>query len=218
MARVRWPAARIAEPARMAARVAETVHGRAAGAGRLMVAIAGPPGAGKSTFSEALLDALSQLGNNPVVVPMDGFHLDNRILDARGLRPRKGAPETFDYFGFETTLRRIRSGEKDVVVPVFDRTADLARAGAEIVSADADVILVEGNYLLLDEAPWSGLAPLFDLSLFIEVPREELERRLVRRWIDHDHTPEQARTRALSNDIPNAERVLASRRPADIVL
>lgn len=208
----------MAELVFQAERLVQAIREGAEDKSRLMVAIAGPPGAGKSTASEALLDLLKEQGKRPVVVPMDGFHLDNRILDARGLRTRKGAPETFDYSGFETVLKRIQSGESEVVIPVFDRVADLARAGAEVVSADADVILVEGNYLLLDEAPWVRLAPLFDLTVFIEAPREELERRLIQRWLDHDHTPEQARARALSNDIPNAERVLAHRRPADIVL
>lgn len=187
--------------------------------GRLIVAVAGPPGAGKSTLSEHLRDAINRGGEGPfVVVPMDGFHLDNAILDRRGLRPRKGAPQTFDCAGFAALLQRLRGTAEDVVIPVFDRALDLARAGASIVRADHGILLVEGNYLLLDEEPWTRLAPFFDMTVYLDVPLPELERRLVQRWLDHGHDEAAARVRALSNDIPNAERVVSRSRPADFVL
>jgi pantothenate kinase len=217
MARVKWPPQTGARPADIEPLARQIVQ-RAAKASRFLVAIAGPPGAGKSSLASNLGEALVSSGESAAVVPMDGFHLDNAILKSRGLLPRKGAPETFDFAGFEALLARIARREPDVAVPLFDRQLDLARAGAAIVSAETRFILVEGNYLLLDEAPWTRLAPLFDLSLFVDVPREELERRLIRRWLDHDHTAEQAKARALSNDIPNAERVLARRLPADLTI
>ena len=72
---------------------------------------------------------------------------------------------------------RIRSGEPDIAIPVFDRSMELSRAGAAIIGSDVKFVLVEGNYLLLDEQPWSGLGSLFDFSIFVDVPRFELERR-----------------------------------------
>jgi pantothenate kinase len=186
---------------------------------RFLVAIAGPPGAGKSTLAERLRDALNQGEDAPsAIVPMDGFHLDNALLDARGLRSRKGAPPTFDCAGFETLLARLKVTDEDVVIPVFDRTLDLARAGASVVSARHQILIVEGNYLLLDQAPWQRLRPLFDLTVFLDVPFEELERRLIQRWLDHDHTPDEARHRALSNDIPNARLVVSKSAAADYVI
>lgn len=186
---------------------------------RLLVAIAGPPGAGKSTLAERLRDALNGDDDGPsAIVPMDGFHLDNAILDQRGLRNRKGSPPTFDCAGFEMLLKRLKASNEDVVIPTFDRTLDLARAGAAIVSAKHHILIVEGNYLLLDHAPWTRLYPLFDLTVFLDVPFPELERRLIQRWLDHGHTPDEARTRALSNDIPNAQLVVASSVPADYVI
>jgi len=116
-----------------------------------------------------------------VPVPMDGFHLDNRLLEAEGLRGRKGAPGTFDADGFVALVRRLKSGG-EVVHPVFDRALDLAVAGAGRVAADDRLVVVEGNYLLLDRAPWRELAGLWDLSVMLDVPMAELRRRLTARW------------------------------------
>lgn len=195
----------------IAARIVE----RARGLDRIVVALAGPPGAGKSTLSERLLAALPT--GEAALVPMDGFHLDNAVLDGMGLRHRKGAPETFDCAGLAAALRRIRSGEGDVAVPVFDREADLARAGAAIIRAAARLILVEGNYLLLDRAPWSELAPLFDLTIVIDVPIAELERRLLARWTGLGRSEDDARRWVEGNDLPNAWLVIAGSRRADIL-
>jgi pantothenate kinase len=198
------------------ASLAATIFKRAANAKRFIVAIAGPPGAGKSTIAEELCALLPE--QSAIVVPMDGFHYDDAILKQRGLRNRKGAPETFDIAGFEHLLKRIRAVEPDIAIPVFDRTMELARAGAAIVGSEVKFILTEGNYLLLDEAPWSNLAPLFDLAIFLDVPRAELERRLLRRWHEHGRSDEDARAWVASNDMPNVDRVLDRRRQADLVI
>lgn len=195
----------------IAARIVE----RAGDRRRIVVALAGPPGAGKSTLSEHLLAALP--AGEAALVPMDGFHFDNAVLDVMGLRSRKGAPQTFDCAGLAAALRRIRSGNEPVAVPVFDRQADLARAGAAVVPAEARYVLVEGNYLLLDRTPWSELAPLFDLTIFIDVPIAELERRLLDRWRDLGRSEEGARSWVEGNDLPNARLVIEGSRPADIV-
>lgn len=205
------------DPAGMAstaAALAGTIRDRA-GAGRFIVAIAGPPGAGKSTLAAAVVAAL---GPGARLVPMDGFHYDNAVLIARGLLPRKGAPETFDAAGFVALIRRLRTDEAEVAIPVFDRAADLGRAGAEVVRPEDRILIIEGNYLLLDEPPWDALAPLFDLTVALEVAEEELERRLVRRWRDHGLSPEAAEQRARSNDLPNARRMREGSRPADLTI
>jgi pantothenate kinase len=198
------------------AHLAATIFKRAGKANRFIVAIAGPPGAGKSTLSARLHELLPEGASEDV--PMDGFHYDDAVLERRGLRARKGAPETFDFAGFEALLKRIRAGEPDIAIPVFDRTIELSRAAAEIVSADTKFILVEGNYLLLDEEPWSRLAPLFDFSIFVDVPRNELERRLLERWHEHGRSDADARAWIASNDMPNIDRVLDRRRAADLVI
>lgn len=198
------------------AHLAATLFRKAAGHRRLMVAIAGPPGAGKSTLAETLVPLLPQ--GATAIVAMDGFHYDNAVLDARGLRARKGAPETFDFDGFRHLVERLRRADGEVAVPLFDRAADIARAGAAIVQPEARFVLVEGNYLLFEESPWYGLGPLFDVSVWLDVPAAELERRLIQRWLDQGLTPEAARTRVFGNDLPNAERVLTRRRQPDVTI
>ncbi len=198
------------------AHLAATLFRKAQGRGRLIVAIAGPPGAGKSSLAEALLPLLPP--GSAAIVPMDGFHYDNAVLDSLGLRHRKGAPETFDFDGFRHVLERLRKADATVSVPFFDRAADLARAGALLVGPDVRFVIVEGNYLLLDESPWYGLAPLFDHTVFLDVARGELAHRLVRRWVDQGMDERAARERAFANDMPNAERVLAAQRHADTVI
>jgi pantothenate kinase len=198
------------------ASIAAAIFKSAAKAERFIVAIAGPPGSGKSTLAERLHEVLPE--DASVVVPMDGFHFDDVVLDRRGLRSRKGAPETFDYAGFAALLKRIRAGEPDIAIPVFDRSMELSRAGAAVIGSGAKFILVEGNYLLLDEAPWSALSGLFDFSIFVDVPRPELERRLMQRWRSHGKSDDDARAWIASNDLPNIERVLARRHKADLVV
>ena len=148
---------------------------------------------------------------------MDGFHLDNRVLDARGLRHRKGAPETFDLRGFARLLAEIAEGG-EVVCPLFDRDRDLAIAGARVVPADSRVVVVEGNYLLYDAPGWRDLATFWSLSVFLEVSEPVLLARLMQRWLDQGLSPDDARARAEGNDMPNARLVTAHRLPADLAL
>ena len=184
---------------------------------RRVIAIAGPPASGKSTLAAGLVAALQQAGVTSQLVPMDGFHLDNLVLQERGLLARKGAPETFDAQGFVELLARVRR-TPEVRYPTFDRQADCTRPERGLVSASTRIVLVEGNYLLLRTAPWAALEGLFDLTVSLEVARDELERRLIARWLKYGLPPEAARARALDNDMKNADFVAAHARSANIVL
>ncbi len=182
---------------------------------RFMIGIAGAPASGKSTLAEQLREAL---GENAVVVPMDGFHFDDAILNARGHRTRKGAPHTYDVAGFEVLLKRIKAREPDIAIPVFDRSLELSRNAADIVSKEAKFILVEGNYLLLKSAPWNRLKPLFNFTLYIDLPEAELIRRLTQRWHEHGFDETYAKNWIASNDLPNIRVIQAGRANADLVV
>ena len=190
------------------------------GRGRRIVAVAGAPGSGKSTLSEALVAALNvRAPGSAALCPMDGYHFDDLHLVPAGLRARKGAPETFDVAGYAHARRRLRAADEPfVAVPVCDRELEIARAGARLIPASVRVVVTEGNYLLLDRAPWTDLVPLYDLTVFLSVPEPDLERRLLSRWAALGLSPAEARAKALGNDIPNARLVAAGSCPADITL
>lgn len=194
--------------------LAALIRAKATGQGRFLAALAAPPGAGKSTLAAELV---SLLGKGAKAVPMDGFHYDDAVLIARGARQRKGAPDTFDVQGFRHLLHRLRS-EDEVAIPLFDRALEISRAGADIIGPQDQILIVEGNYLLLNQAPWPDLAPFFDLTIWIEVPEEELDRRLLARWAHYGKTPDQARAWIDSNDMPNIHRVTQNSRPADLTI
>lgn len=197
--------------------LASEIVERAGEGERFIVAVAGPPGSGKSTLAEQLVTALNQASEQAVLLPMDGYHLDNCILKRDGILERKGAPETFDFGGFQRVLSAICARETVVYTPVFDRALDLARGGGQRIDVQHRIVITEGNYLLLDKDPWRDLTEMFDLSIFIEVDEGELERRLVQRWLDHDHDAEAAARRVSDSDMVNAKLVNRSRLPADIV-
>ncbi|MCC9620572.1 nucleoside triphosphate hydrolase [Thalassospira sp. MA62] len=185
---------------------------------RVLVAITGAPASGKSTLTEQLRQHMGGDGAGVAIVPMDGFHFDDAILDANGTRARKGAPHTFDVNGLYRTLCAIRSDDQDVYVPVFDRKIELSRAAARGITPHHRIILIEGNYLLLDQAPWDKLGGLFDLSIYLDVPEDTLRHRLIARWHEHGFDAASAITKAERNDLPNAQTVRQHSKTADIVL
>lgn len=182
---------------------------------RALIGIAGAPGSGKSTIADKLAHALQRQGLVARVVPMDGFHLDNRLLRERGLEARKGAPETFDLGGLIRLIDALRSDD-DVYFPLFDRSRDIAVASADHVSTDCAVAILEGNYLLLDAPGWRDIAPKLDLSVFLAEPDEVIFARLMRRWTDLGRSPEDARARVEGNDMINARQIARDRIPADV--
>ena len=200
------------------AEIASLIREKSGGALRYMVAIVGAPASGKSTLAANLRDALLVLGETAIVVPMDGFHLDDIILNARGHRARKGAPHTYDVAGFETLLKRIKAREDDIAIPVFDRSLELSRAAADIITSQARFILVEGNYLLLKQKPWDRLKPLFDFSIYLNEPIAELEQRLIKRWLDHGFDMAYAKNWIASNDLLNIKTVIEESAAADLTV
>lgn len=183
---------------------------------RALIALAGPPASGKSTLSPRLARAMTDAGRPTQVVPMDGFHLDDRILEDRGMRPRKGAPETFDIRGFTRFIGDVAVGG-EVFYPLFDRTREIAIGQAAVLPDTCRTVIVEGNYLLFDAPVWRDLSAFWHLSVFLPVRPEVLEQRLIARWRELGHAPDAARQKALGNDIPNGTRVMAALLPPDIL-
>ena len=189
----------------------------AASGRRSLLGITGAPGAGKSTLAAGLADALG--ADRAVVVPMDGFHLDQRVLERLGRADRKGAPDTFDATGYVALLARLATPVVGVPVraPRFDRDLEQPIAGAIEVPAHVPLVITEGNYLLFD-GPWAGAAPLLSSTWFL-APHESVRvERLIARHVRFGRPPLAARAWALGPDQANAEAIAATATRADRVI
>ncbi len=200
---------------------------------RFLLGIAGPPAAGKSTLAAALREALNG-GRGPggegagegqgegevaAVAGLDGFHYDDRVLLARGHRPRKGAPFTFDAAGYAAMLERLAAPSREAVaIPVFDRDLELSRAAAAVVEPCHRIVITEGNYLLLADEEWRGVRGRLDFSVFLDVPADALRRRLTARWIGHGYGPAEAKEKTEANDLVNARLVMETSVEPDLRL
>lgn len=177
---------------------------------RMMAAVAGCPGSGKSTLADLVCEELNRRRPGlAAVFPMDGFHFDDAVLTQKGRLAHKGAIDTFDAHGFRHMLQRLKANEDDVVaVPVFDRSLEIARAGARLIGRDTGIIICEGNYLLMRDEPWDRLKPIFDLTVLVDVEIEELRRRLEERWAGFGLDADTIRRKVDGNDLVNAMNIM----------
>ena len=183
---------------------------------RRILGLVGAPGAGKSTLAHALA---KQWPNAIQVVPMDGFHLANIELERLGRKQRKGAPDTFDAFGFIALLKRLRTQNPDEVVyaPSYERSLEEGVAGAIAVEPTTQLIVVEGNYLLLSDSPWNQVQALLDETWFVDVPLELRIGRLTQRHQQFGRNVQEAADWVQHTDEPNARRIEAERAKADLM-
>jgi pantothenate kinase len=180
---------------------------------RFVLGITGPPGAGKSS----LADAVTAAAPDAVLVPMDGFHLAQRVLDDKGLADRKGAPQTFDRAGYAALLGRVRDqqpGDGPVYAPSFSRDIEQPIAGAIAVHSSARLVVTEGNYLLL----WPEVRALLDEVWWVDLPDEVRRRRLVARHAAFGKSLAEAEQWALGSDEANAHLVAPGREQADVIV
>lgn len=189
-------------------------HGR-----RSILGITGAPGAGKSTVAEQLVQALGP--ERAVLVPMDGFHLANTVLDALGRRDRKGAVDTFDDAGYASLLERIRAQRPEsaetIYAPEFRRELEEPVGSALPVRPAVPLVITEGNYLLHDAGAWPRARASLDEVWFIAADEELRRARLIARHERFGKSPEAARAWALGTDERNAELIRASAVRADRV-
>jgi pantothenate kinase len=190
-------------------------HGR-----RVMIAIAGAPGSGKSTIAEQVVKQLNEDGSlSAALFPMDGYHYDDAVLEAMGRRPFKGAIDTFDAHGLRHMLERLKANEDDVIaVPVFDRALEIARAGGRLIPQSVEIIICEGNYLLAGQAPWDRLKPLFDVTVFVDVDEDDLRARLRQRWQSFGLDEAEITRKVEENDLPNGLMIISTSTEPDLRL
>ncbi|MBC7662913.1 MAG: nucleoside/nucleotide kinase family protein [Caulobacter sp.] len=184
--------------------------------GRALLGLVGPPGAGKSTLAAVLQAEFAKVAQ---VVPMDGFHLANVELERLGRRARKGASDTFDSAGYVALLRRLLVQDDDEVIyaPEFRREIEEPIAGAIPIHARTQLVITEGNYLLLDEGPWADVRGLLDEIWYVDVPDEVRLHQLTRRHEQFGRSAEEAAEWVRGTDEPNARLIEASRVRASFV-
>lgn len=175
---------------------------------RSVLGIAGPPGAGKSTFARALVERLwKQSGEQDSVtlLPMDGFHLPNSVLDRIGLRDRKGAPDTFDAEGYVELLRNVLAEpDRDWFAPDFSRVTDEPVPNGFCIRPRTRLVVTEGNYLLLP-GRWAEVRQLCAEVWYLDVDHEVERSRLIKRQInDCGRAPEAAIDWVDRSDLANA--------------
>ncbi|SEG87861.1 Phosphoribulokinase / Uridine kinase family protein [Nonomuraea solani] len=201
------------------ARLIERVRGLAAGGDRVVIGIAGCPGAGKSTLAGRLVEGLAAAGLPAVWVPMDGFHLADVALEALGRLGRKGAMDTFDAHGYLALLRRLRAETGNVVyAPSFDREIEQPIAGAIAVPPGTRVVVSEGNYLLADDDVWRRVRAAMTEVWYAEVDDDVRLDRLTRRHVRFGKTRDQAVRWVAEVDEPNAALIRATRDQADLLV
>ena len=192
-------------------------------AARIIAFIAAPPATGKSTLVDFLSHLAAQLPGMPAVqaLGMDGFHyhqdyiLSHTVLrDGRQIAMRrvKGAPDTFDVQRLRDTLLALRTG--NLRWPAYDRT--LHDVVEDAIPVTAPILLVEGNYLLLDQPCWRELP--HDYAVFISADEAMLRQRLIARKMRGDKTHEQAALFYQESDGPNVRLCLSHHLPCDLEL
>lgn len=182
---------------------------------RKILGLVAPPGAGKSTLAEALMAHYPQQVQG---VPMDGFHLANNELARLGRQQRKGAPDTFDAAGYVNLLRRLKnqSPSETIYAPEFRRDLEESVAGAIAVLPGTPLVITEGNYLLLDDAPWVQVRELVDEIWYLDVPDELRRERLLARHMRFGRSRAEALDWMARTDEPNALRIAGTRQQAHL--
>ena len=183
---------------------------------RIIIGIVGKPGAGKSTLSSFLIEKLPP--ESVVLVPMDGYHLSNKELDSLGRRDRKGAPDTFDSFGYAALLQRIATSTEDVYFPVFHREIEESIAAEGVVTAKTRIVLTEGNYLLHSQDGWKDVAPILTESWYVEVDDVLRLERLVDRHHFYGKERQAAHDWAHGTDENNARLVEGTKKLAEFLV
>lgn len=182
---------------------------------RVLIGLVGQPGCGKSTVAHQLAAQLSC-----PIIGMDGFHFAMEVVERRGLVHVKGAPHTFDAGGFIALLERLarRPPESTIWAPRYERAIRNPIGSAVPIEPDDTLVIIEGNYLLLEDEPWDRVADLLTACVYLDLDRETRIARLVDRHIAFGKPPEVAREFVMRSDEANARLVATTRSRADVVV
>ena len=192
--------------------------------GVVVVGIVGAPGVGKTTLAEQLMASLNREEPAPeqqrfAHVPLDGFHLSDRELLRLGLLERKGAPETFDAYGYAALLKRLREPRDAVAyAPGFERTVEQPIAGVIPVYPSVRTVLTEGNYLLFDQPSWCEVRAQCTEVWYCEQDEHLRLERLIQRHILFGKSPAAAAEWVERVDEPNARLIGQTKSRADLVI
>lgn len=187
---------------------------------RVAIGLAGGPGVGKSTLAVELVAALNaRTPGIAAYVPMDGFHMRHAKLEALGTVRDKGMPHTFEGEAFAQFLARLKAATGPVKGPGYSREIEDVVEDQFTVPAAARLLIAEGNYLLVANSPWWQVRPLLDFAAFIDVPREKVRARLMKRHAEHGlFTEERNREHIERVDLANYDLVGRSKGRADVVI
>lgn len=186
---------------------------------RAILGITGAPAAGKSTYAEQLTAELIGLGHQVALVPMDGYHLAQAALEELGLAAVKGAPHTFDGYGFVALLDRLKkSPDETIWAPRFDRDLEDSIAASIPVAPEVSLVITEGNYLLLNSRPWATARGLLDEVWYIDLSDDIRHERLEARHRRYGRSPAEAHERTYGSDETNAQLIAATQPAADAIL
>ncbi len=173
-----------------------------------IVGIVGPPGSGKTSVAGELPLHLTV---PHCVVPMDGFHYPQEKLRAMGRRDRMGAPDTFDTTALAELLVRVSERLEPVVFPEFDRTIEEPIPGSITVMPEDELVILEGNYLLVDDVDWARIGELLDLCVYVDIPEDVRLQRLTKRHVDFGKSPNDATEWVARVDQANARVIEATK-------
>lgn len=187
---------------------------------RVIVGIAGGPGSGKSTLAAEAIGILNErIDGSAARVPMDGFHMKQARLEAEELVAYKGAPQTFEAEAFVTLLKKLKTATTAMKVPGYSRRIEDVVPDAFTIAANVPILVAEGNYLLLDSDPWKQIAAILDFAVYVEVPREIVRERLLKRHAEHGLFDAERNERHVEQvDLVNYDAVARSQNRADLVI
>lgn len=183
---------------------------------RVLIGLTGGPGSGKSTMTDALVGMLNDMvPHSAAALGMDGYHRRHADLVAAGEVDEKGKPHTFDAAGFADALTRVKSTDQDIWLPTYSREIEDVVDDGQMIAGNVPIIVVEGIYLLLDQGDWASVLPLLDLAVFLDVDRDVIIKRLLKRHAEHGLFSEERNKRHIENvDMVNFDLVTSTRNRA----